>query len=102
MHSTDSPHPALAVSSSAYCTLNGNGDSIPVGKTTEAHDSPPEIRKSGPSARRGKMQREKRQLRQKRRSTGVVNKKDVEESENAGAVRNAFLWQVGWPLITYN
>ncbi|XP_076809809.1 uncharacterized protein LOC143452635 isoform X3 [Clavelina lepadiformis] len=39
--------------------------------------SPPETKKSGPSARRGKIQREKRMLRQKRRSTGVVNPKDI-------------------------
>lgn len=49
----------------------------------------PARQKSGLSARRGKIQREKRMLRQKRRSTGVVrlqgsddeNEKDTKENK---------------------
>ena len=63
----------------------------------EEPSSPPENRKSGPSARRGKKQREKRMFRQKRRSTGVVNKKDVEESEKLDKVSN-YLCRQGYCL----
>jgi len=92
LYLTDPSRSAYSSSPSTYFSFNGNGktvnDANSVGRdATEITDSPPETRKIGPSARRGKNQREKRQLRQKRRSTGVVNKKDVEESENTGAVR---------------
>ena len=45
-----------------------------------------EEKKVGPSGRRGKGQRGKRMLRQKRRSTGVVNKEDLEDIEPTNTV----------------
>ena len=47
----------------------------------ETTKSPADDKKVGPSGRRGKSQRGKRMLRQKRRSTGVVNKEDLEDIE---------------------
>ena len=94
MHTIDSsgrPIVTLTTSSSSPVV---NGDSklttepAPVSKALkEELDSPPQVRKSAAGARRGKIQREKRMLRQKRRSTGVVNIKDVEDSEKSDAVR---------------
>jgi len=43
-------------------------------------------KKVSPSARRTKGQRGKRMLRQKRRSTGVVNKEDLEDMEPTDTV----------------
>ena len=71
-----------------------NGESKTTGKeefladeiSADDHSQIAETKKSGSSSRKGKMQREKRMLRQKRRSTGVVNIKDVEESEKVDSV----------------
>ena len=52
----------------------------------ESNKSATEEKKVSPSARRGKSQRNKRMLRQKRRSTGVVNKEDLEDLEPTDAV----------------
>nr|XP_002130071.1 PRKC apoptosis WT1 regulator protein-like [Ciona intestinalis] len=70
---------------------NQNGDvkqSEPPVQTEQTDTSTsPQEKKSGPSARRGKQQREKRMLRQKRRSTGVVSLKDIQnEADNSGDV----------------
>jgi len=79
---TDTPSPAISRK-----FVNGEVRQSPSQDSSnptsaDAGDSGAPMKKAGPSARRGKIQREKRMLRQKRRSTGVVNIKDVEGDEN--------------------
>lgn len=46
----------------------------------------PDDKKVSPSSKRGKSQRSRRMIRQKRRSTGVVNKEDLEELDQINSV----------------
>ncbi|KFO26675.1 PRKC apoptosis WT1 regulator protein, partial [Fukomys damarensis] len=52
---------------------SASGAPLPGGDEEEPEGAPEKGRSSGPSARKGKGQIEKRKLREKRRSTGVVN-----------------------------
>ena len=57
----------------------------------ETDKSAAEEKKASSNTRRGKAQRSKRQLRQKRRSTGVVNKEDLEEIDQTDTVSGVMI-----------
>uniref|UniRef100_A0A8C0W035 PRKC apoptosis WT1 regulator protein n=1 Tax=Castor canadensis TaxID=51338 RepID=A0A8C0W035_CASCN len=64
----------------AAAAASASGIPAPRGDEEEPDGPPEKGRSSGPSARKGKGQIEKRKLREKRRSTGVVNIPAAEES----------------------
>ncbi|XP_006735007.1 PRKC apoptosis WT1 regulator protein [Leptonychotes weddellii] len=65
--------PAGALGSSAAAAVSAAGAPPARGDGEERDGAPEKGKSSGPSARKGKGQIEKRKLREKRRSTGVVN-----------------------------
>lgn len=63
-----------------YSTTKSTNASSP----SPADTTPPtKAKTTGPSARKGRFQRDKRMLRQKRRSTGVVSAADLEASKES-------------------
>ncbi|CAH7332253.1 Pawr [Phodopus roborovskii] len=66
------------------------------GGEEESDGAPEKGRSSGPSARKGKGQIEKRKLREKRRSTGVVN---IPAAEVSRAVRGRVMTRSGFPRV---
>jgi hypothetical protein len=71
----------------AAAAASASGIPAPRGDEEEPDGPPEKGRSSGPSARKGKGQIEKRKLREKRRSTGVVNIPAAEVSGRAGSGR---------------
>ena len=61
-------------------------------KSPSEEVSSPDNKKASSTSKHGKSQRGKRMIRQKRRSTGVVNKEDLDELDGINSVSRIFLF----------